>query len=116
MSEAQATSAPLAVVSGGSSGLGKAFVAALRARGYMVVTCGRDAAKLNRLEAEYPGVECHAVDVSDAFAMRAFSDAVLSVHPRVDLLISNAGGLREIDFASDNLQSLNLTVEIRSNL
>jgi len=113
--EAQATAARVAVVSGGSSGLGKAFVAALQARGYIVVTCGRDAAKLNRLEAEYPGVECHAVDVSDASAMRAFSDAVHSAHPRIDLLISNAGGLREIDFTSDNLQSLDLTAEIRSN-
>src|SRR5208337_2281568 len=109
--EAKTTSPPVAVVSGGSSGIGKAFVAALRARGYAGVTCGRDPEKLKRLEAEYPGVECHAVDVSDAAAMRAFSTEVLAVHPRIDLLISNAGGLREIDFTSKNLQSLDLTAE-----
>ncbi len=114
--ESRTTSPPVAVVSGGSSGIGKAFVTALRARGYAVVTCGRDPEKLRRLESEYPGVECHAVDVSDASAMQAFSNAVLSAHPRIDLLISNAGGLREIDFTSDNLQSLDLTAEIRSNL
>ncbi|HME86399.1 MAG TPA: SDR family NAD(P)-dependent oxidoreductase [Roseiarcus sp.] len=47
--EAKTTSPPVAVVSGGSSGIGKAFVAALRARGYAVVTCGRDAQKLSQL-------------------------------------------------------------------
>ena len=31
-------------------------------------------------------------------------------------MISNAGGLREIDFTTDNLLSLDLTAEIRSNL
>ncbi len=107
---------PVAVVSGGSSGIGKAFVEALRERGYAVVTCARDQEKLRRLEAEFPGVESHAVDVADASAMRAFSNAVLSAHPRIDLLVSNAGGLREIDFTREDLQSLDLTAEIRSNL
>jgi len=107
---------PVAVVSGGSSGIGKAFVAALHARGYAVVTCGRDPEKLKRLEAEFPGVEGHVVDVSDASTMRRFADAALTVHPRVDLLISNAGGLREIDFTSEALASLDLTAEIHANL
>ncbi|MGP0061131.1 MAG: SDR family NAD(P)-dependent oxidoreductase [Beijerinckiaceae bacterium] len=114
--QVKTNSPTVAVVSGGSSGIGKAFVAALHARGYAVVTCGRDSGKLRQLEAEYPGVEGHVVDVSDAAAMRQFSDKVLSVHPKIDLLISNAGGLREIDFLSENLQNLDLTAEIRSNL
>src|SRR5271165_6133960 len=109
--ESKTTSPPVAVVSGGSSGIGKAFVTALRARSYAVVTCGRDPRKLSQLEAEYPGVECHAVDVSDAAAMRAFSAEVLAAHPRIDLLISNAGGLREIDFTREDLQDLDLTAE-----
>ncbi len=106
---------PVAVISGGSSGIGKAFVAALHARGYVIVTCGRDPAKLGQLEAEFPGVEGHAVDVSDGAAMRAFAKDVLSAHSRVDLLISNAGGLREIDFLNESVQGQDLTAEIRSN-
>ena len=107
---------PVAVVSGGSSGIGRAFVAALHQRGYSIVTCGRDPAKLRQLEVEFLGVECHSVDVADAAAMCAFASKVLSARPRIDLLISNAGGLREIDFGRDDLQSLDLTAEIRSNL
>ena len=51
----------------------------------------------------------HAPDVADVSAMRAFSNAVLSTHLRIDLLVSNAGGLREIDFTHEDLQSLDLT-------
>jgi uncharacterized oxidoreductase len=104
------------VVSGGSSGIGKAFVVALRARGYAVVTCGRDEEKLRRLETDHPGVETHVVDVSDGAAMRGFARKVLAAHPEIDLLVSNAGGLREIDFTSDDLDTLDLTAEVRSNL
>jgi len=116
MSGESRADSPVAVVSGGSSGIGKAFVAALRARGYDVVTCGRDADKLQRLEAEHPGVETHAVDVSDGPAMPQFASKVLAAHPRIDLVVSNAGGLREIDFTRDDLMDLDLTAEIRSNL
>ena len=114
--EVRADPSRVAVVSGGSSGIGKAFVTALRARGYAVVTCGRDADKLRRLEAELPAVETHAVDVSDGAAVRAFASQVLAAHPEIDFLVSNAGGLREIDFTRDDLENLDLTAEIRSNL
>lgn len=107
---------PVAVVSGGSSGIGLAFVAALHRRGYAVATCGRDAAKLQRLGADYPGVEGHVADVSDPMAMRRFASSVLSAHPTIDLLVSNAGGLREINFAGGDLHDLDLTAEVRSNL
>ncbi len=52
--EAKTTSPPVPVVSGGSSGIGKAFVAALRARGYAVVTCGRDPEKLGGSKPRIP--------------------------------------------------------------
>ena len=50
--DVKTNSPPVAVVSGGSSWIGKAFVAGLRTRGYTVVTCGRDPEKLKRLDAE----------------------------------------------------------------
>ena len=106
----------IAVVSGGSSGLGKSFVAALYRRNYRVITCARDVSKLRSLEARYPGVKCHVADVSDHLAMHEFATKVLSTHPTVDLLISNAGGLREIDFTRNDLQNADLTAELGANL
>jgi len=110
------TNTRTAVISGGSSGIGRAFVAALHKEGYGVLTCGRDEAKLRSLEAAFPGVRGLVCDMADAAAVRQFAATVLAEHPRVDLLISNAGGLREIDFTRADVASLDLTAELRSNL
>ncbi len=106
----------VAVVSGGSSGIGRALVAALCKEGYRVLTCGRDAAKLRQLEKEVPGVTGYICDVSDRDAVRHLAATVLALYPAIDVLISNAGGLREIDFAAPDLDSVDLTAELRINL
>lgn len=104
-----------AVVSGGSSGIGKAIVTRLHAEGWCVHTCGRDAGKLVALERELPGVKTAICDVTDRLAVRAFARSVAAVSPCVDLLVSNAGGLREIDFTRHDLADVNLTAELRGN-
>ena len=106
----------IAVVSGGSSGIGRALVAALCKDGYGVLTCGRDAARLRQLERELPGVRGYICDVSDRQAVQAFAAQVLAEHPAIDLLISNAGGLREIDFTAPDLSAIDFTAELRINL
>ncbi|MGO9993788.1 MAG: SDR family oxidoreductase [Steroidobacteraceae bacterium] len=106
----------VAVVSGGSSGIGLELVAALSKQGYRVLTCGRDAAKLQRLEQKVPGVTGYICDVSDREAVRRLAATVLAEYPAIDVLISNAGGLREIDFAAPDLDSVDLTAELRINL
>ncbi len=109
-------SGKVAVISGGSSGIGRAFVGQLHAQGYTVVTCGRNAAKLQKLARDFPGVEAGVCDVSDTAALRAFAKDVVGRHPKIDLLISNAGGLRELDFTRDDIADQDPTEEIRSNL
>jgi len=106
----------VAVVSGGSSGIGRSFVAALHAEGYWVFTCGRDEEKLRRVETEFPGVRTFACDMADAIAVRQFAAAVQSFSPGVDLLISNAGVLREVDFGDPAIASTELLSEIEVNL
>ncbi|MBB5358518.1 putative oxidoreductase [Rhodanobacter sp. ANJX3] len=109
-------SGKVAVISGGSSGIGRAFVEKLHARGYIVITCGRDPAKLEKLAQDFPGVETGICDVSDTAAIRAFADDVVRRHPEIDMLISNAGGMRELDFTRDDITDQDPTEEIRSNL
>ena len=106
----------VALVSGGSSGIGLALVTALCKQGYRVLTCGRDAAKLQRLEQKVPGVTGYVCDVSDRAAVRRLAAHVLAEYPAIDLLISNAGGLNEIDFAAADLDSVDLTADLRINL
>lgn len=104
-----------AVVSGGSSGIGKAIVTQLHREGWKVFTCGRDAHKLQALEQELPGVRTFVCDVRDRLATRAFARAVAAEVPAIHLLVSNAGGLHEIDFTRSDLADVDVSADLRSN-
>ncbi len=106
----------VAVVSGGSSGIGRAFVSKLHGEGWRVFTCGRNADKLKRLMQDFPGVSTFVCDVADRAAVAGVARQVAAQTDRVDLVISNAGGLLEIDFASDDIAMRDLGAEIRNNL
>lgn len=105
-----------AVVTGGSSGIGRAFVASLHRSGWRVVTCGRDAGKLHQLAQAFPGIHTYTCDVSDKESVAAFVAQVGSAFPDIKLLVNNAGGLRELDFTQPDLLHQDLTRELRANL
>jgi short-subunit dehydrogenase len=83
----------VAVVTGGTDGIGKALVEALLANGAKVSTCGRDHDKLYRLQKEYPSYPLHTVvaDVSNENDCRHFIESSLKVFGAIDILINNAG-------------------------
>lgn len=105
----------VAVVSGGSSGIGLALVELLHAEGWCVHTCGRDLRKLQALEQRLPGVRVKVCDVTDRASVQAFASWVAEQHARVNLVVSNAGGLTEIDFTADNLAEIDLVGDLRRN-
>jgi uncharacterized oxidoreductase len=105
----------VAVVSGGSSGIGRALVAELHGTGWTVWACGRDPAKLKQLERDFSGVRTAVCDVADRAAVRQFASRVFEATPAVALVVSNAGGLREIDFTRTDLDAVDLTSELRIN-
>ena len=73
----------VAVVTGASSGIGAATCRALRAEGWRVVGLSRSPA---------PDADEHeACDVSDRAMVDEVAARVLKRHPRIDLLVNNAG-------------------------
>lgn len=80
----------VAVVTGASSGIGEATARALARRGWRVVLLARRRERLERLAAELGG-EYELCDVSDREAVERVARSVLERHPRVDLLVNNAG-------------------------
>jgi NAD(P)-dependent dehydrogenase (short-subunit alcohol dehydrogenase family) len=89
-----APASPVAVVTGGSTGLGRALVEGLVTRGWQVVTDARHADPLAALAAEL-GPACHAVtgDVTDARHRARLVDRVTALGGRLDLLVNNASTL-----------------------
>jgi 3-oxoacyl-[acyl-carrier protein] reductase len=79
-----------ALVTGGSSGIGKATAAMLVARGGKVVICGRDERKL-KLAADETGAEPIVADVADESAVMRLIQSVAERFPDYNVLINNAG-------------------------
>lgn len=86
------------LLTGGSSGLGLALARELVARGNTVVAVGRDPRKLDAARAAVPGLRTLACDVADPAALRQLHETVRREFPALDMLVNNAGVMREIDF------------------
>ncbi len=83
----------VAVITGGTDGIGRALVEALLSYGAKVATCGRSHDKLYELQAQHPSLPLHTLvaDVSQEADCKKFIDSTLKVYGRIDLLINNAG-------------------------
>lgn len=84
----------VAVVTGGSSGIGRATAAALSGRGAAVVIVGRDEGRLEAARAAMPGpgeVTTVAADLRDEEEVDRLVAEVGARHGHVDLLFANAG-------------------------
>lgn len=88
----------VALVTGGSRGLGKYAALSLAREGAHVAICGRTQATLDATTAELEGFGARALgvvaDVSDPAAMPALHQAVADGLGPVDILVNNAGGSR----------------------
>ncbi|HEX2684318.1 MAG TPA: SDR family oxidoreductase [Ferruginibacter sp.] len=83
----------VAVVTGGSDGIGKALVDALIHMGAKVATCGRNQDKLYGLQMLHSGKPLHTMvaDVSNYNDCRNFIESTIQVYGGIDILINNAG-------------------------
>jgi len=80
----------VAVVTGASSGIGAEIARLLAARGDLCVLLARRADRLQAVADEL-GAEAECCDVSDRAAVEAVAARVLERHPRIDVLVNNAG-------------------------
>jgi uncharacterized protein len=80
----------VAVVTGASSGIGAEIARLLAARGDRCVLLARRADRLQEIADELGG-EAEPCDVSDRAAVDAVAARVLERHPRIHLLVNNAG-------------------------
>ena len=82
--------APIAVITGASSGIGAATAIALGRHGYKVVVGARRIERLQRVAGEQ-GVALH-LDVTDEDNVKEFVREVAKRFGHIDVLVNNAGG------------------------
>lgn len=86
----------IALITGGSSGIGAATARALARDGWHVIIAARRADKLEEVAHEIGG-EWVELDVTDADDVTEFAAGT----PRLDLLVNNAGGAKGLDSIAD---------------
>lgn len=92
------------LITGASSGIGRAAARRLAEAGAITVTCARDPGKLDETRREFEAaglkLETHVVDLSDYGQCDAFVAKLIGEHGGVDILVNNAG--RSIRRAIEN--------------
>lgn len=84
-------SGQVAIVTGGTRGLGRDIAAGLAGAGCNVLVCGRNAPD------DLPeGVTWQQADIRDPDQSRGLVDGVVAAHGRLDILVNNAGGSPEV--------------------
>lgn len=86
----------IAVVTGGSAGIGEASARALAADGWTVYVAARRVERCQRVAEEIGGVAVE-LDVTDQKSV----DTLAQRLDRVDLLVNNAGGAKGLDYLRD---------------
>jgi 3-oxoacyl-[acyl-carrier protein] reductase len=86
----------VALITGGAAGIGKATAQRFVEEGATVVICDVDAETGAATAEELGGnAEFHQVNVMDRQAVQEWIDGVVAEHGRVDVLVNNAGILRD---------------------
>ena len=81
----------VAVVAGGSAGVGRAVVSALLDRGHRVAVLARGQERLDDIARRYPGrVWTRAIDVADGAALDAAGNAIMGEFGRPEIWVNSA--------------------------
>jgi 3-oxoacyl-[acyl-carrier protein] reductase len=81
----------VALVTGGSSGIGLAIAQKLATEGCKVAIAGRQRAKLDAAVASIPGARGLSADVCKAAQVTRVVDDAIAAFGRIDIVVSNAG-------------------------
>ena len=98
----------VAVVTGGSSGIGAAIARTLARRGWQLVLLARGEERLAEVAGEL-GAEQEVCDVADRAEVERVAAAVRERHPAIRLLVNNAGipgGGGFLDLEPDQIEKL----------
>ncbi len=108
----------IAIVTGGSRGIGRAICLRLAHEGAQVIACARNPDKLESLAAEARAnggvVEPRVLDVTDRSTVDAAIEEIGTRHERIDILVNNAGITRDglvMNMADDQFEDV-----LRANL
>ena len=82
---------PIALITGGSTGIGRAIAGRLASDGFRVIITGRNEESLRESASQHESISYVVADVTKAEDIRNTMVAVKERHGRLDVLVNNAG-------------------------
>ncbi|OCJ07276.1 oxidoreductase [Rhizobium sp. AC27/96] len=89
------------LITGGTSGIGRALAEAFHGRGNRVIITGRRRALLEEIAAERPGLVGLPLDLDDPDSLPRLASDVRLLFPELNMLIANAGISRSEDMTAE---------------
>ncbi len=104
------------LITGGGSGIGRGLAEAFHALGNKVIIAGRRQSVLEETTDANPGMASVTLDITDPAAIKAFASEVTELHPKLNVLINNAGISRLEDLKAKTGDTTNAEAMITTNL
>ncbi|MFD2936136.1 SDR family NAD(P)-dependent oxidoreductase, partial [Spirosoma flavum] len=105
------------LITGGTSGIGLELAKQLLTQGAStLIITGRDADRLSKIQTELPQIYTIQSDVSKPEDIRNLYTFVTKQFPTLNMIINNAGIMRNLDLRDASLSLENITAEIDINL
>ncbi|OUY05826.1 short-chain dehydrogenase [Acinetobacter populi] len=104
------------LITGGTSGIGLELVKQLTEQGANIIVTGRNLDALNTTKKQFPEVHTFQSDVSKPKDIEQLYKDITEQFPQLNIIINNAGIMREIDLQDTTLGLENINREIVTNL
>ena len=104
------------LVTGGTSGIGRALAEAFHDRGNRVIVTGRRIGLLDQVAAGRPGLVGIPLDLDDPASLPRLASEVRERFPRLNVLVANAGISRAEDVAADDWTVADARTIVETNI